>query len=436
MKKFLVVLSFISIFSCSNEDNEDQNNFEGEVQWVKTFGGSDEEIVRGVCATSDGGVVVIGNTKSVGGDISDKRYAMEDIWLSKYDESGNLVWSKTYGGNLDDLGYSVIENSDLTLTVAGYSKSSDGDVPSNLGMHDYFIFKTDSNGNLIWRKSYGFMSHDHAHKIISTSDNGYFVTGYADYAGFGRPSTIVMHGVGEYYGIKLNALGEKEWDVYFGGTQNDRVYDVVETNDEGLIMVGYSESSDFDVTDNHGSYDYWVIKLNASGDLVWKKSYGGTGLDQAYGIAKSINNTYLIAGTSNSTDGDVSSSKGSNDVWVISIDDNGNKLWDKSFGGTGFDFANSLNSMSNGNFIISGHTRSVNLDINENNGENDFWALTISPSGLLLWQQTFGGSGYDFAYDAIETLDKGIVIVGETESNDFDIPENKGIKDLLIVKVK
>ncbi|MEQ3691085.1 MAG: hypothetical protein ABNG98_06165, partial [Flavobacterium sp.] len=350
--------------------------------------------------------------------------------------NGNLVWSKTYGGNLDDLGYSVIENDDLTLTVAGYSKSSDGDVPSNLGMHDFFIFKTDANGGLIWKKSYGFMSHDHAHKIISTSDGGYFVTGFADYAGIGRSENSVMHGVGEYYGIKLDASGEKEWDVYFGGTQNDRVYDVVESNDEGFVMVGYSESSDFDVTDNHGSYDYWVIKLNTSGSLVWKKSFGGSGLDQAYGIAKSINNTYLITGTSNSEDGDITSNKGNNDVWVICIDDNGTKIWDKSFGGTGFDVANSIKTMSNGNFVISGHSRSDDIDVNINKGQNDFWVLTISPSGHLLWQKTFGGSNYDFAYDAIETVDKGIVIVGETESNDGDVIENKGIKDLLIIKVK
>lgn len=436
MNRILVVLSLVLLFSCSNDDNGNQNYFNGEIQWVKTFGGSDEELVRGLFATSDGGVVVVGNTKSSGGDITDKRYLEEDIWLSKYDVNGNLVWSKTYGGNLDDLGYSIIENSDSSLTVAGYSKSSDGDVPSNLGMHDFFIFKTDANGNLIWKKSYGYMSHDHAHKIISTSDGGYFITGFADYAGLGRSGNVTMHGVGEYYGIKLNASGEKEWDVYFGGTQNDRVYDVLESNDRGLIMVGYSESSDFDVTDNHGSYDYWVLKINSTGNLVWKKSFGGSGLDQAYGIAKSVNNTYLIAGTSNSTDGDITSNKGNNDVWVVNIDDNGNKIWDRSFGGTGFDFANSISALSNGNFVISGHTRSSDLDINDNKGENDFWALIISPSGRLLWQKTFGGSSYDFAYDAKETKDKGIVIIGETESNDLDIDENKGIKDLLIIKVK
>ena len=437
MKKILVLFTLVLIISCNDDESViTENTFEGKKVWSKTYGGSDFEEIHGVVATQDGGFVVIGDTKSNNGDISDKRYALEDIWICKYDSEGNLLWSKTYGGSEDDLGYSVIENTDGTLVIAGYSKSSDGEVPSNLGMHDFFIFKTDSQGNLIWAKSHGFMSHDHAHKIINTSDSGYFVVGYVDYAGIGRNSKGVLHGVGEFYGQKLDANGNKIWDCYFGGTQNDRVFDVVEANDGGFVMVGYSESNDFDADDNHGSYDYWVVKVNAIGDLVWKKSYGGSELDQAYGIVKNINNTYIICGTSNSMDGDVSSNKGANDVWVISINDSGTLLWEKSFGGSGFDTSNSIRTIANGNFIISGHTRSIDGDITENKGENDFWTFTISPNGKILWQKTFGGTNFDFSYDAVELKDKSYIIVGQTESNDFDIPQNKGSSDLLIIKVQ
>lgn len=455
MKNLLLILSFLFLISCSKDDNENdtsQNTFDGKLIFAKTFGGSDEEYVRGVTATKDGGFVVVGYTKSNDGSITNKVGLVEDIWLTKYDEKGSPLWSKTYGGSLDDFGYSVTENNDGSLVIAGYSKSSDGDVPSNLGMHDFFIFKTDASGNMIWKKNYGFTSHDHAHKIIATKDGGYFIVGYVDYSGFNRSAFSVLHGVGEYYGIKLNASGEKQWDCYFGGTQNDRVFDVVESNNGGFVMVGYSESNDFDITDNHGSYDYWVVKIDALGNSLWKKSYGGSELDQAYGIAKSINNTYLIVGTSDSSNGDVSLNKGENDVWIISIDDNGTKLWDKSYGGSSSETANSIKVMSNGNFVVSGHTRSTNIENTTdghhkvknltnrienltNRGENDFWVFTISPSGNMLWQNTYGGSNFDFAYDATEILDKGIIIVGETQSNDFDIQNNRGIKDLLIVKV-
>lgn len=438
MKKIILLLALVLLFSCTKEANsavDEENPFLGEKMWSKTVGGSDFEEIHGVIATQDGGFVVVGDTKSSNGDITDKRYALEDIWLSKYDADGTMIWSKTYGGTKDDLGYSVVENPDGTLVVAGYSKSSDGEVSSNLGMHDFFIFKTDTQGNLIWSKSNGFMSHDHAHKIITTSDGGYFVVGYVDYAGLGKSSRGVLHGVGEFYGQKLDANGNIVWDNYFGGTQNDRAFDVVEANDGGFVLVGYSESNDFDADDNKGSYDYWVVKVDAVGSLVWKKSYGGSELDQAYGIAKNTNNTYIITGTSNSTDGAISSNKGANDVWIISIDDNGALLWEKSYGGSGFDTSNSIRRIANGNFLIAGHTRSIDGEITENKGENDFWAFTISPTGKMLWQKTFGGSNFDFGYDATELKDKGFVIVGQTQSNDLDATLNKGLSDLLIIKV-
>ena len=434
MNKFFFFLALILLSSCNKEMDLNQtgpNAFNGQKIWSKTYGGSDLEEIHGAIATQDGGFVVIGNTKSTDGVITDKKYALEDIWLSKYNTDGNLLWSKTYGGSQDDIGYSVIENNEGTLVIAGYSKSSDGEVPSNLGMHDFFIFKTDSSGNIIWTKSNGFLSHDHAHKIINTSDGGYFVVGYIDYAGLGRNVFGTLHGVGEFYGQKLDANGNKLWDKYFGGTKNDRVFDVVEANDGGFVMAGFSESDDFDVNDSHGSYDYWVVKVSAFGDLVWKKTYGGSQIDQAYGIEKNINNTYIITGTSNSTDGDISSNKGANDVWVINIDDKGLLLWEKSFGGSAFDTSNSIKSISNGNLLIAGHTRSFD----ENKGENDFFAFSISPNGNLLWQQTFGGTDFDFGSDAVELKDKGFVMVGQTLSNNFDIPIQNGNGDLLIVKV-
>lgn len=439
MKKIVLIIALSLSFSCSKEDEYPTSTaFNGELVWTKTFGGSGDESIHGVAKTMDGGFVVVGYTKSNDGDITDAVDTIEDIWLTKYNADGNLLWSKTYGGSADDYGYSVVENNDGTLTVAGYSLSSDADVPSNLGMHDFFIFKTDASGNLIWSKSHGYTSHDHAHKLISTTDGGYLVVGFTDYSGGigGKNANSILHGVGEYYMIKLDANGNKVWDNYFGGTQNDRVFDAVQANDGGYILVGYSESSDFDVTDNHGSYDYWVIKTNSLGQAVWKKSYGGSELDQAYGIVKSIGDTYLIVGTSNSTDGDISSNKGQNDVWMININDQGDLLWQKSFGGSGYETANSIRKLQNGNFLIAGHSRSNNGDVILNKGDNDFWAFTITPSGKLLWQATYGGSSFDLGYDAVELSDKSIVIVGETQSIDMDVSENKGGSDLMIVKVK
>ena len=456
MKKIIFISILLFLTTCHNDDDLSRYEFKGEVAFSKIYGGSFDEFVRGVINTNDGGFLVVGYTKSEdhgehnhGGN---NNQIIEDAWVSKFNANGEMLWSKTYGGSEDDYAFSAVENNDGSFTIAGYSSSSDGDVPSNNGLHDFFVFKISSSGNLIWSKSYGYTSHDHAYTIIKTADNGYIVAGYTDYSGgvgfiennggVDRTTNIFQgqmtknnrHGVGEYYLIKLDANGNKIWDTFFGGTQNERISDIVESNDGGFVMAGYSESNDFDVTGNHGSYDYWVIKINNIGESVWKKSYGGSEIDQAYGIAKTNNNSYLITGVSNSTDGDISNNLGGSDIWVIHIDDNGTKLWDKSYGGSGFDTANAIKKTTNGNFIITGHTRSNNALI-QNKGENDIFSLIISPTGQVIWQKTFGGSKIDLGYDATQLDYNSFIIVGETQSVDFDAIGNNGKKDLLILKV-
>uniref|UniRef100_UPI00374DF1CE hypothetical protein n=1 Tax=Flavobacterium sp. TaxID=239 RepID=UPI00374DF1CE len=311
MKKIIYLLFAVYFLSCSNKDDslEQEKKFEGNIVWSKTFGGSLEEKVSSIVQTNDGGTMVLSYTDSNDGDII-KTHALVDIWLTKYDTSGNLVWSKTIGGSLNDYGTSIIATKDGNYVIAGYSASNDGDIPGNVGFHDFYISKIDGQGNTIWSKNYGFISHDHAHKIIQTSDGGFFVAGFADYEGIigsgggnhGEGHSLKnsnalqnsKHGVGEFFGVKLDANGNFKWYRYFGGTKNDRVNDVVEANDGGLIMVGYSESTDFDITNNKGSYDFWAIKLQHDGHLHWKENYGGSGIDQAFSIAKTDNNSYLI----------------------------------------------------------------------------------------------------------------------------------------------
>lgn len=448
MKKIALIGLFSLLFSCSKDEEIHQQSMSGTIAWTKTLGGSLDDTTTGVVGTPDGGVIVVGYSKSTDGDVN-KIYNLSDIWITKLDANGTVVWNKTIGGSGDDFAINIIKTNDSNYVIAGYSGSSDYDVPRNLGMHDFFIFKINESGDTIWSKVYGFSSHDHAHKIIQTRDGGFFVAGYADYAGLsGQPdngeghemdrnSNSVQHGVGEFFGIKLDAQGEFQWYRYYGGTQNDRVNDIVEADDGGIIMVGYSESSDFDIEGAKGSYDYWVIKIDEMGHLHWKKNYGGSDIDQAYGIVKTDYNSYLIVGQSNSTDGDVSNPKGNSDVWVIHIDDHGHLIWNKSFGGSQFETAYSIKKMPNNQFMIAGHSRSNDNQI-ENKGQNDVFLLTIDaqPNSGLLWQKTLGGSNFDLGFDFAQTKDGSIVVVGDTQSNDGDFTLNKGMNDRFIVKIK
>ncbi len=450
MKKLIYLFITLSFLSCDNENSISKTDTKGELVWSKTFGGTLNEYMTSIVNTNDGGFIVLGYTESNDGDIV-KSNSMIDIWLSKYNSSGNLVWSKTIGGSNNDYGTSIIPTTDGNFVISGYTASNDGDVPNNIGMHDFYVCKINNNGDVLWSKNYGFMSHDHAHKIIQTKDGGFFVGGYADYSGIqGTPgdgnhgeghtlkgyNSSAKHGVGEYLGIRLDANGNFMWYRYFGGTQNDRINDIVESNDGGFVLVGYSESVDFDITNNKGSYDYWILKLDSSGHLHWKKNYGGSGIDQAMGVSKTDNNSYMIVGRSNSTDGDITKNIGNFDAWVIHINDHGQLLWEKSFGSTEFDAANTIKKLKDGSFGIVGSTRGM-INGNSNKGENDYWIFEIDnrPNTSIHWQKTVGGDQIDIANDFIQTED-GFIVIGDSQSSTKDVPFNKGANDLWMTKIQ
>ncbi len=450
MKRLSCIFILIFFIGCTDNNSVDEKNtFKAALVWSKTYGGSLEENTNSVVATSDGGMLILGHTASYDGDIV-KSHSFTDILLTKLDAEGNLIWTKTIGGSLNDFGMSIIATNDGNYAIAGYSASNDGDVPGNVGQHDFFISKITEQGNIIWSKNYGFTGHDHGHKMIQTRDGGFFIAGFAEYSGIegsggtqdnGAGHEIghknVLHGSGEYLGVKLDSNGEFLWYRYFGGTQNDRVNDIVEAEDGDIIMVGYSESSDFDIEHNKGSYDYWVVSLHSNGDLHWKENYGGSGVDQAYGITKTGNNSYLIVGRSNSSDGDVKNPKGNFDGWVIHINKHGHLIWEKSFGSDSFDVASTIKKIANGNFVVVGNSRGT-FDEKPNNGQNDFWLFEIDNKAntKLYWQKTFGGTNIDVATDFFETSKRELIIVGESQSNSLDVPSNKGGNDVWAIKLE
>ncbi|MCK5441770.1 MAG: hypothetical protein KAJ23_07760 [Maribacter sp.] len=416
--------------------------FKGEVEWVKNFGGSGAETAQAIISTSDGGYAVFGYTNSVDGDILDKDTNVNDYWLLKLDTEGNLQWNRTYGGSKDDKGQSLAQTDDGGYVLTGYAMSDDGDGSNNEGLHDNWILKLDASGNMEWEQSFGFSGHDHSYDIIQTQDGGFFFIGFLDITsaradGYTEKGNyLTRHGVGEFWGTKIDAQGSIEWRKYFGGTNNDRAHAVVEANDGGFVMAGFSESNDFDVSDTRGSYDFWVVKLTATGEFVWERSFGGSGIEISYDIAKTTDNAYVVTGNTFSDDTDVSTNNGESDVWLIKINDNGDLIWEKTYGGTQFDDARGLNTSQDGGYIIAGNSKSSDIDATSNSGENDLWVIKTDANGALIWQQTFGGADLDYGFDVLENGDRSIVVVGESTSSDFPDLQNKGMSDLVVIKIK
>ena len=452
MKNLLATsLIAIALFSaCSNDDgvNLPGNNpedFLGEIDFVKTFGGSQNETLVAAVQTNDGAYVLMGTTDSSDGDITGKKGDDNDYWLLKTTQEGEIVFNKTFGGSNTDTATSLINTTDGGFIVCGYSQSSDGDVSNNEGFQDYWITKLDAQGNISWEKTHGFAGSDQALKIIQTASGNFFVTGFFDVSAsgnqgnddgkMGTSSKATLHGVGEFWGILMDQNGDTIWRRYFGGSSNDRSYDVVETDDGGFIIIGSSESVDFDITDNKGSYDYWMVRVDSNGNKLWAKSLGGSEIDQGYGITKAEDGNFIIVGDTRSTDGDVSTLNGNADAWVVKFSPDGNIIWEKTYGGTAFDSAKSITSLQNGNFAVVGNTRS-SLEGVLNKGQNDAWIFIIDTNGNQKFNYIVGGTSLDFANAVLETQDNKLLLVGSTESNDMDIPENKGNQDALLIKIR
>ncbi len=435
------------VMGCKSDDEtpiitDPPAEFNGTLAWVESFGGSGIDQATSVVTTDDGAFMVVGSTYSNDGHFAGLKSSTDaDYFLMRVRPDGGVDWTKVYGGDDDELATGITKTNDGGYVIAGYSRSDNCFTGSNGGFHDYYILKVDAQGNEIWCQNFGYPGSDQAQNIIETREGDLMVTGFFDVSaseGQGnedRSSSGSLHGVGEYWSIKLDADGQFFWKRFFGGSNNDRSYNVVQANDGGFILIGASESDDFDITDSKGSYDYWAVKLSAQGALQWTRSFGGSEIDIAYDIALTTEGNFMIVGDARSSDLDVDVNFGNADVWLIEIDPQGNLLWQKSLGGSMFDSGKALSRMNENLYCITGSSRSSDGDVTLNNGENDAWTIVVDASGEIQFELAIGGSSLDFSEDVAQGIDGALLVVGNTESSDGDIIQNLGYKDILIYKI-
>lgn len=433
----------ITIFlSCSKKDDPlDSSDFSPETESITTLGGTKNESAKSVIKTQDGGYAIVGYTQSMDGDVEGKSNESFDYWFLKFNASKELEWQKTYGGSADDRANSVIQTNDGGYAVIGKSKSGDGDVLENAGYDDFWITKLDVNGSVSWVQSFGYSGSDVPYSIIQTNDQGYLLSGVLDVSasnGQGDRLTNIQgrHAGGDYWIIKLSSSGVKEWSNYYGGTFTDTAYNAIQTNDNGYIIVGSSDSTDVDISNNKGNYDFWIIKISELGSLIWEKSFGGDQVDEARSISQMADGNYLVIGDTRSSNIDVSQNNGAADVWIIKISPEGSLIWEKTLGGSSFDVGRSISKTQDDGFLIAGNSRSSDGVFDINNGQNDALVMKINNSGYLEWQKTIGGTEVDFFNGVEELIDGSIVAVGDSSSSNGDIIENKGFTDLLILNTK
>jgi len=413
------------------------------IQWKKTLGGSNWDEGSSVCQTTDGGSIIVGYSPSTDGNVTGN-HGGGDYWVVKLDNNGNIQWQKSLGGSGYDYPHAIQQTLDGGYIVAGRTQSfNDGDVTGYHGSvySDFWVVKLSTNGNIQWQKAIGGNSEDIAYSIRQTSDGGYIVAGQSSSTD-GDAIGHLPYNNTDLWIVKINSTGNIQWQKSFGGYNSEVAFDAKQTSDGGYIVAGATDSNSGDVTQLYGEYDYWVLKLDSAGNLQWQKTFGGSGTDSAQSVIQTSDGGYMVAGFSRSGNGLVHDHYGNlynNDAWLIKLDGNGNIIWKKSKGGTGNDVASFIKEIPSGGYVFAGYSSSDDGDAAGNpTGSANFWIVRIDTSGNVIWQKSMGGSLADFGQSMSQTSDGGFIIMGSSYSNDGDVSFHYGIPtypDIWVVKL-
>jgi hypothetical protein len=392
-----IILLFITISIIpSTAQNSKKNQFFDTTQvplpspkgWAKTFGGTENDGGWSVQQTTDGGYIIIGVTYSFGAGNA-------DVWLIKTDEYGDKVWDKTFGGTSYDWGFSVQQTTDNGYIISGETASF------SAGKTDVWLIKTDNDGNMLWNKTFGGTENDGGWSVQQTTDGGYIIAGY---------TTVSGTDDWDVWLIKTDEYGDEIWDKTFGGTNDDHGYSVIQTTDGGYIITGYTSSYVV------GPTDVLLIKTDEYGNEIWNRTFGGMSYDCGYSVQQTRDNGYVVIGVSYSdNDSDIN-------AWLIKIDNNGDEVWNRFIGGSGYDIGRSLRQTVDGGYIIIGYTSSYGV------GKEDVWLIKTDEYGKLVWDKTFGGTETDEGLSICQTTDGGYIITGYTTSSGV------GLADVWLIK--
>jgi len=381
MKKIVIFFTCLAVsflFEC---------NIAIAQQFQCAMGTSARDWGKCIIQTSDGGYAVTGGVNSAGVWIS------SDIYVIKINANGNLMWNKTLSGTGYDEGYSIVQTNDGGYVIAGISNSF------GAGDFDGILIKYNATGTLQWfRKFGGNGSVDMIFSVVKTTDGGFAVAGYTE--SFSDNPDV--------YIIRFNSDGIVLWSKTIGGTGIDQGKSIVQTNDGGFAVGGY--------TNSFGLASLYVIKLDVSGNLQWTRTVGATGKEWGESIIQSSDGGYAISGGYNVNSIDVS------DLYLVKLNSAGNLQWTCVIDALDGESGRSLVQANNGNFIVAGMYYPYT-------GTSDAYVATINSSGIFQTARKIGWSSYDFANSITKTSDGGFAMTGST------ISLGAGSYDVYVVKL-
>ncbi len=401
-KKFLstVVLLFLFSFSlltlsvllmpvCAT-DSLDSTVF------AHTYGGPREDETKSLIQTFDGGFAMAGYSLLVGAD-------HRDFFLVKTDMDGLLEWNQTFEQEGDQYASCLVQTTDEGYAVVGYSMSF-----AQQGNADFLLLKTDSSGNQLWNQTYKGDANEYPHCLVKSSDGGYALAGLTLSSSMITPS--VTHE--SVWFVKTDSEGNMLWNQTYNGGANEAAYSLIQTSEGGYALAGYTSSF------GAGGLDFWLLKTDEHGIILWNQTYGGLKDDAALSLVECADGGYVVAGFTESF------GAGDYDFWVVKTDENGNMNWNQTYGGTNADYARSIIQTGDTGYAVAGETQSFGA------GESDFWVINVDSSGNMQENQTYGGPSEDVAFSVVQTVDGAYAIAGKTQSF------GSGFSDIWLIKTQ
>jgi hypothetical protein len=344
-----------------------------------------------------------------------------------------INWQQCFGGSKIDLSRDIINKYNDYLIV-GFTGSNDGDVTFNHGNNDVWIMQTDSIGTLIWEKSYGGSLDDGGYRIFQSDSNSYYILG-ASCSSDGDISDDPYPGSNDYWIVKIDSSGNILWDRILGGNMLDQMWTGTKTFDGGVLAFGWTGSEDGDISVYYGLYDMWMVKLNSDGETEWDFTIGTSGMDVGQAIIQTGDGGYLVGGTSRINEGGNLSCiphSWKAEAILVKLDSLRNIEWQNCYGGSEDEGITGLLEIDDA-YVFVAYTASNDGDVSGFHGTPgetcDIWIVKIDFFGNIIWQKCLGGTNWEFVNKLFQTQDGGFMVIGNTSSFDGDVVGNHSLSE-------
>ncbi|WP_107037337.1 T9SS type A sorting domain-containing protein [Brumimicrobium mesophilum] len=387
------------------------------------FGGDFGDFARDGVRLNNKSLIGGDSNSEISGDKTTIKYGSYDVWIVALDVNNSIEWQKSFGGSSVDFVSKLLTTSDGNLLIGVDSESdiSGNKTVTSRGGVDFWVIKVDEQGNELWQKTYGGSGDDYLSDIVELSDGSFILAGSSD-SPISGDKTEASLGQSDFWIVKIDHNGNVLWDKTFGGSAIDGANSIV--LDDNIIVGGTSNSP---ISGNksegiYGGLDIWILKLDSSGALVWDKTLGGDQYESLSDLILLNNRIFAFGNSSSSISGSkTEESRGFDDYYITMLDYSGSILMDKTYGGNDLDQLTDVKLMASGDLVLAGISDSdVSGDVSIPSYSNslDYWILILNPNDLSLKSQfKFGGGQQEYTPTIMEAENNSLLLFGASDSD-------------------